>query len=235
MSSWTYFKARSGSRKKLRTQNRETATRLLGKYLYRCLTNKQREFLRIIRCEFVGPGRRQRDLGRGPADFRELQEITKLANHAVTVFYEAEIQQRSAAKRKLKLAEKRSQHCASMPSRLGPAARSPRRRAAILINRRVEAAEKLIISILGVIYVTIRTTQGFQGVAMVQYALVHQEQLDAIRSCIDGTHEPKSRAAELTLFKRMRAKFYIEACFLGLISLFVHSSLLHQLMTIARV
>lgn len=69
------------------------------------------------------------------------------------------------------------------------------------------------------IYVTIRTTQGFQGLAMVDIALRHQEQLDAIRSWIDGTYAPGDRSEERATYKRWQTKFYIDACFLGLISL----------------
>jgi hypothetical protein len=82
-----------------------------------------------------------------------------------------------------------------------------------------DRADALIISVLGMIYVTIRTTQGFQGLAMVEFAFRHQEQLDAIRSWIDGTYTPDSRSEEWTIYKRARAKFYIDGCFLGLISL----------------
>jgi hypothetical protein len=78
--------------------------------------------------------------------------------------------------------------------------------------------DTLIVSVLGMIYVTIRTTQGFQGLAMVEIAFRHQEQLDAIRSWIDGTYAP-DRSEEWTIYKRLRAKFYIDGCFLALISL----------------
>jgi hypothetical protein len=77
--------------------------------------------------------------------------------------------------------------------------------------------ETLIVAVLGMIYVT-RTTQGFQGLAMVELALLHQEQIDAIRTWIDGTYQP-DRADELKFFKRVRAKFYIDCIFLALISL----------------
>jgi hypothetical protein len=79
--------------------------------------------------------------------------------------------------------------------------------------------EALIISVLGMVYVTIRTTQGFQGLATVEIAFRHQEQLDAIRSWIDGTYTPCNRSEEWATYKRWRAKFYIDGCFLGLISL----------------
>ena len=82
-----------------------------------------------------------------------------------------------------------------------------------------DRSEALIISVLGMIYVTIRTTQGFQGLAMVEIAFLHQEQLDAIRSWIDGTYTQGNRSEELVIYKRARAKFYIDGCFLGLISL----------------
>ena len=77
--------------------------------------------------------------------------------------------------------------------------------------------ETLIVAVLGMIYVTIRTTQGFQLLAMGELALLHQEQIDAIRTWIDGTYQPDR--AELKLFKRVRAKFYIDGIFLALISL----------------
>ena len=79
--------------------------------------------------------------------------------------------------------------------------------------------DALIISVLGMIYVTIRTTQGFHGLAMVEIAFLHQEQLDAIRSWIDGTYTPGDRPEELVAYRRARAKFYIDCFFLGLISL----------------
>jgi hypothetical protein len=79
--------------------------------------------------------------------------------------------------------------------------------------------EALIISVMGMIYVTIRTTQGFQALAMVELAFQHQTQLDAIRSLIDGTQTPADRSEQWTAYKRLRAKFYIDGCFLGLISL----------------
>jgi hypothetical protein len=78
--------------------------------------------------------------------------------------------------------------------------------------------ETLIVAVLGMIYVAIRTTQGSQAIAMVEIALLHQEQIDAIRTWIDGTYEP-DRADELKLFNRVRAKFYIDCIFLALISL----------------
>ena len=78
--------------------------------------------------------------------------------------------------------------------------------------------ETLIVAVLGMIYVTIRTTQGLQSLAMVELALHHQEQIDAIRTWIDGTFQP-DRTEEIQLFKRVRAKFYIDGCFLALISL----------------
>jgi hypothetical protein len=81
-----------------------------------------------------------------------------------------------------------------------------------------DRTETLIVAVLGMIYVTIRTTQGFQTLAIVQIGLTHQEQLDAIRTWIDGTYQP-DRSEELTLFKRARAKFYIDGFFLALISL----------------
>jgi hypothetical protein len=79
--------------------------------------------------------------------------------------------------------------------------------------------ETLIVAVLGMIYVTIRTTQGFQSLAMVELALHQQDQIDAIRTWIDGTFHA-DRSEELTLFKRVRAKFYIDGFFLALISLF---------------
>ncbi|WP_407194304.1 hypothetical protein [Bradyrhizobium sp. STM 3566] len=82
-----------------------------------------------------------------------------------------------------------------------------------------ERAEALVIPVLGIIYVTIRTTQGFQGLAMIDIAMRQQEQLDAIRSWIDGAYSPGDRSDERAIYKRWRAKFYIDACFLGLISL----------------
>jgi hypothetical protein len=78
--------------------------------------------------------------------------------------------------------------------------------------------ETLIVAVLGMIYVTIRTTQGFQGLAIMELALRHQGQIDAIRTWIDGTYQP-DRADELKLFKRVRAEFYIDCIFLALISL----------------
>jgi hypothetical protein len=81
-----------------------------------------------------------------------------------------------------------------------------------------DRTETLIVAVLGMIYVTIRTTQGFQGLAMMDIALHHQGQMDAIRTWIDGTYQP-DRSEEFALFKRVRAKFYIDGCFLALISL----------------
>ena len=68
------------------------------------------------------------------------------------------------------------------------------------------------------VYATIRITQGFQSLAMVELALHHQEQIDAIRTWIDGTYQPDC-ADELNLFERVRTKFYIDGVFLALISL----------------
>lgn len=82
-----------------------------------------------------------------------------------------------------------------------------------------DRTDALIISVLGMIYVTIRTTQGFQGLAIVEFAFRQQEQLDAIRSWIDGTYTPVGRSEEWSKYKQIRAKFYIDGCFLGLISL----------------
>jgi hypothetical protein len=76
----------------------------------------------------------------------------------------------------------------------------------------------IVVAVLGMIYVTMRTTQGFQTLAMLQIAMGQQEQMDEIRTWIDGTFQP-DRSEELTQFKRLRAKFYINCFFLGLISL----------------
>lgn len=86
------------------------------------------------------------------------------------------------------------------------------------LNKLHGRSDSLVISVLGMIYVTIRSTQGFQGLAMMEIAFLHQKQLDAIRSWIDGTYQPAGRAAEWTAYKRIRNKFYIDCCFLAVIS-----------------
>jgi hypothetical protein len=90
---------------------------------------------------------------------------------------------------------------------------------ATALDKLHDRSDTLIISVLGMIYVTIRTIHGFQGLAIVEIAFRHQEQLDAIRSWIDGTYSPGDRSEEWAVYKRVRAKFYIDGCFLGLISL----------------
>jgi hypothetical protein len=91
--------------------------------------------------------------------------------------------------------------------------------AAWALDKLHDRTETLIVAVLGMIYVTIRTTQGFQSLAMMEIAIHHQGQIDAIRTWIDGTYQP-DRSEEMALFKRVRAKFYIDCCFLALISLF---------------
>jgi hypothetical protein len=79
--------------------------------------------------------------------------------------------------------------------------------------------ETLIIPVLGLIYVTIRTSFGYTGIAMADLAISHQEQLVAIRSWIDGTFSPVDHTPDRLLLKRVRNKFYIDGSFLFLISL----------------
>lgn len=79
--------------------------------------------------------------------------------------------------------------------------------------------ESLIISVLGMIYVTIRTTLGYLGLGMMEVAISQQEQLVAIRSWIDGTYIAGDFTADIALIKRTRTKFYIDGLFLFIISL----------------
>jgi hypothetical protein len=80
--------------------------------------------------------------------------------------------------------------------------------------------ETLIISTLGLIYVTIRTIAWGQFIAMLGTNSALQVQLDTIQARLDGTFDPMMLAEEITaLQSTWRVKWVIDSIFLAIISL----------------
>ena len=84
-----------------------------------------------------------------------------------------------------------------------------------------DRTETLIISTLGLIYVTIRTIAWGQFIAMLGTNSALQIQLDTIQARLDGTFDPVMPAEEITaLQKSWQVKSVINSIFLAIISLF---------------
>jgi hypothetical protein len=79
--------------------------------------------------------------------------------------------------------------------------------------------ERAIIAVLGLIYVTIRMQAISQGIATSSIVALFQEQIDEIRYHVDGTFEVPNRADQQSALGTIRAKLYIDAFFLSIISL----------------
>jgi hypothetical protein len=81
--------------------------------------------------------------------------------------------------------------------------------------------ETLIISTLGLIYVTIRTIAWGQFIAMLGTNSALQIQLDTIQARLDGTFDPIMPSEEImALQKSWQIKWVIDSIFLTIISLF---------------
>ena len=79
--------------------------------------------------------------------------------------------------------------------------------------------EKAIISVLGILYVTIRSVGIGTAMGMTGMALSLQHQIDAIRYAVDNSFEIPDGQDETEAVEFMRNKLYIDAFFQGLISL----------------
>jgi hypothetical protein len=90
--------------------------------------------------------------------------------------------------------------------------------AAVLIGIR-DPSEKAIVSVLGLLYVTLRTQAISHGLGTTTNLAAFQRQLDLIQYRVDGTFELPDRGKEFALVETMKAKIYIDYFFLGIISL----------------
>jgi hypothetical protein len=79
--------------------------------------------------------------------------------------------------------------------------------------------EKSIISVLGVIYVAVRSTGIGNHLTQIASATLFQQQLDRIRYAVDNTFEMPDRQEETSTIEYARNKLYIDMFFLGLTSL----------------
>jgi hypothetical protein len=82
-----------------------------------------------------------------------------------------------------------------------------------------DPGEKSIIAVLGLIYVTVRSTAIGQGLGSMASAASLQQQLDQIRYRVDGAFGLPDRSEENTAMNTARAKLLIDAFFLGIVSL----------------
>jgi hypothetical protein len=82
-----------------------------------------------------------------------------------------------------------------------------------------DPSEKAIVSVLGLLYVTIRSLAIGQGLAAMLLTTSFQNQIDQIRHRVDGTFEIPNRSEEEAATGRMQTKFYIDGFFLAIISL----------------
>jgi hypothetical protein len=90
--------------------------------------------------------------------------------------------------------------------------------AAVLSGIR-DPSEKSIISVLGLLYVTIRSIGISQGLASMGVIAAFQRQIDQIQFRVDGTFEMPDRTEELAYVETVRNKLYIDSFFLALITL----------------
>lgn len=81
-----------------------------------------------------------------------------------------------------------------------------------------ERQEKLIIPVLGMIYVTIRTIGAATGLATLQFALAQQDQIDEVRRLLDRDFNP-DRSDAKRAFQKYNTGWMIDGFFLFLISL----------------
>lgn len=79
--------------------------------------------------------------------------------------------------------------------------------------------EMLVISTLGMIYVTIRSIAGGQFIAMLGTAAATQVQLEAIRARLDGTFDPAPTQDFEDAQRTWTVKWMIDVAFLAIISL----------------
>lgn len=82
-----------------------------------------------------------------------------------------------------------------------------------------DPSEKAIISVLGLLYVTIRSIAISQGLATAGIISAFQRQIDQIQFRVDGTFEMPDRSEELSYVETVRIKIYIDGVFLSIIGL----------------
>lgn len=79
--------------------------------------------------------------------------------------------------------------------------------------------EKSIISVLGMLYVTIRSIAIGQALMAMGTLTLLQNQIDQIRYHVDHSFEIPDHTEVLDTANRTRVKLYIDGCFLALTSL----------------
>lgn len=79
--------------------------------------------------------------------------------------------------------------------------------------------ETLVISTLGIIYVTIRTIAWGQFIATLSVTAALQSQLNTIQARLDGTFDPIPADEIEAIQKAWHIKWIIDVIFLGIISL----------------
>ena len=90
--------------------------------------------------------------------------------------------------------------------------------AAVLFDLR-DPSEKSIISVLGLLYVTIRSIAISQGLASMGVISAFQRQIDQIHFRVDGTFEMPDQNNQLEQVEIIKVKIYIDSFFLAIISL----------------
>jgi hypothetical protein len=82
-----------------------------------------------------------------------------------------------------------------------------------------DGSEKAIISVLGILYVLIRSVAIGQAIAFGNVANALDERLDEILYFVNSAHEKLDRSAVRDELNYQHVKLYIDGFFLGLISL----------------
>jgi hypothetical protein len=88
----------------------------------------------------------------------------------------------------------------------------------VLIGIR-EPMEKSIISVLGIIYVAVRSIGVGNALALSGTATAFQDQIDHLRYAVDSSFEVPDRREERSRLEFSLNKIYIDTAFLGLTSL----------------
>jgi ABC-type multidrug transport system permease subunit len=87
----------------------------------------------------------------------------------------------------------------------------------LVLDHLHERQEKLIIPVLGMLYVTIRTIGAATGLATLQFALAQQDQIDEVHRLLDGAFNPDRSDAKKE-FQKYNTGWMIDGFFLFLIS-----------------
>jgi hypothetical protein len=82
-----------------------------------------------------------------------------------------------------------------------------------------DGSEKAIISVLGILYVLIRSVAIGQAIAFGNVVNALDERLDEIQYFVNAAHEKLDRSAVRDELSYQHVKLYIDVFFLGLISL----------------